>query len=707
MNESEKRSLFDWLSRKSTSPTSIQPGEALPMHLRALGLAFRSIELEPSWINGLRSLPSAALIVHVLPSSSLLDAILLDLLLRRYQLPPIEWAWGLESKWARLIWPKTKKIDSFAQPPEEKPSSVLLCLRPARTSAQLIRDSILPKFHSRLHQSSQDALRTLVLWQRQGKMTIHFFPQLFVWAKRSPRQAPSLAEFVFGTSESPSFLRSMGRLAFHRNAIHRGAQPLDLQAFLAAHPELSEDQGASALRYALLRRLERERTIVLGPIRKSSARICEEILRSPRLKRLIEHAANERKVPVSQVSREVEAELVRMAASPDPMMMSLLDPLLRFVWSRIYDGIQFEERDFERIRNAARNGPLILLPSHKSHIDYLIISSVFYQKGLAPPLIVAGDNLSFFPLGPLFRRGGAFFIRRSFHGEKLYPYIVAAYIRKVLLEGHSIELFIEGGRSRTGKLLPPKLGILTMIVDAALEARIPLQFVPIAISYERIVEEGTYVREHAGEDKKQENIGDLLRAPRILRSRYGRLYIQVGEILDLPSLFRETFGQEFTQNLHPLPISSAQRRAFISKIAHRVAYEINQATPVTPAALLALTLLCHRKRGIAHRQLVEQAEMLLRAFMEVGAPIAPLLLTQNQSLRIDSLKAAIDLFHEAKMLHIESPHPDPTEKIYSVPPEERLSVEYLKNNIIHFFVPQSIISSALGALGWEASRENL
>jgi 1-acyl-sn-glycerol-3-phosphate acyltransferase len=237
---------------------------------------------------------------------------------------------------------------------------------------------------------------------------------------------------------------------------------------------------------------------------------------------------------------------------------------------------------------------------------------------MAPPLIAAGDNLSFFPLGPVLRHSGAFFIKRSFKGKKLYPQLVDAYIRKILVEGWNVEVFVEGGRSRTGKMLPPKLGILTMIVDAALKLRghKEIRFVPISIGYERIVEEGSYVAESEGGDKQPENLQSLLRTPRVLRSRYGRLYLQFGEILSFDEAYAETtaLGSE----KHGAPAEPAheltppERRALVQRIAHRVTYEINRVTMVTPAALAATVADDpSRKRGIARKDLRARAEVLV------------------------------------------------------------------------------------------------
>src|SRR5258706_7227157 len=168
-----------------------------------------------------------------------------------------------------------------------------------------------------------------------------------------------------------------------------------------------------------------------------------------------------------------------------------------------------------------------------------MLSFVFFRHNLQLPLVAAGDNLSFFPLGPIFRRGGAFFIRRSFGGDRLYGAVVDAYIRRLIREGYSIEFFLEGGRSRTGKLLPPKLGLLNMIVEGALAVpNKEVYFVPVSIGYDRLVEGSAYVRELTGGEKQKEDARGLLKTTRVLRGHYGRLNIQFGEILSMHDIRR-------------------------------------------------------------------------------------------------------------------------------------------------------------------------
>jgi len=184
---------------------------------------------------------------------------------------------------------------------------------------------------------------------------------------------------------------------------------------------------------------------------------------------------------------------------------------LNLIFSKLYSEIDIPEKDINYIKDLLKTHTVILAPSHKSHIDYLVLSYMFYLNGLVPPHIAAGDNLSFFPMGYIFRRSGAFFLKRSFRHDKFYYTIFKQYLTKLLKDGFNIEFFIEGTRSRTGKLLPPKIGMLSMFFDAFWEnINKRIAILPVAVNYEKIIEEKSYVRELSGAEKQKENLNAVL-----------------------------------------------------------------------------------------------------------------------------------------------------------------------------------------------------
>jgi glycerol-3-phosphate O-acyltransferase len=434
-----------------------------------------------------------------------------------------------------------------------------------------------------------------------------------------------------------------------------------------------------------------------------------EIIKSPRLQGIIRDLAGEGEKERLVLTNRAYGMLRELESQPEAGVIRALDVALDTIVNRIYDGVEVDQEGLERVRAAAKRGTLVLLPSHKSHLDYLMLSFVFYHANLQLPLIAAGDNLSFFPLGLVLRRGGAFFIRRSFSGDRLYGSVVDAYVRRLIREGYSIEFFLEGGRSRTGKLLPPKLGLLNMVVEAALAVpNKELFFVPVSIGYDRLVEGSSYVRELTGGEKLEEDARGLLKTTGVLRGRYGRLNIQFGEILSLWDI--RANGDAPSSDRRGAAMHPAKRRALVTRLAHRVMAEINRATAVTPGAVVATALLNHPHRGISHGELTSICDRLVRVLKGLGARISPALLDERGELREEAIRDAAQLFIDADTVVATVPGEGASlartkrakiytgpDVMYVVPDDKRLSLDLTKNIIVHFFVPRALVSTALSS----------
>ncbi|MGZ3439481.1 MAG: 1-acyl-sn-glycerol-3-phosphate acyltransferase, partial [Polyangia bacterium] len=369
----------------------------------------------------------------------------------------------------------------------------------------------------------------------------------------------------------------------------------------------------------------------------------------------------------------------------------------------------------------------VIIPSHKSHIDYLVLSYVFLDNDLVPPLVAAGANLSFWPLGFFFRRGGAFFLRRTFKGDKLYGAVFRAYVRKMLRESFNIEFFIEGGRSRTGKMLAPKLGLLGMVVEAALDddgahAR-KAQLVPISIGYEKVIEEKSYAKEAAGGEKKKEDVKGLLKATRVLGAQYGRLNIQFDDPMPLGETLREYGALAAWDEEANVVVAAAeaQWKQATQRLAHRIVYGIDRVTAVTPTELTACALLATGKRGIARRELLSQARFLMERVRVTGGRLSAALVDDRGELDLEALDRAIELLARDGDLEVRAggtasgtfdiKSGRPLDEIYTVPEERRPRLAYYRNNAIHLFVADGLVALALigaakrGLVGVEELRQ--
>ncbi|MEA3471092.1 MAG: 1-acyl-sn-glycerol-3-phosphate acyltransferase, partial [Thermodesulfobacteriota bacterium] len=332
--------------------------------------------------------------------------------------------------------------------------------------------------------------------------------------------------------------------------------------------------------------------------------------------------------------------------------------------------------------------PFVVIPCHRSHIDYLLLSYVFYHNNIQLPFIAAGTNLLFWPLGHIFRKSGAFFLRRSFKGDALYRKVFEKYMKVLLEEGLPIEFFIEGGRSRTGKMVMPKYGMLSMIIQAYREGTIDdLAIIPVYIGYDRIIEEKSYLKELEGGEKEKEKTSTLIKSRSVLKRRYGSVYLNIGEPILLKS-YLSSLDVPFDE----MPLS--ERQSLYRKMGYEIANEINEKSVVTPFALTASGLLCHFKRGISNYDLMN----LLNEFYDY-LDFRKVRFSSTFANREKSLTDALNMLESSNLIAVMGPDKDEEEEfeeiVYSVDEDKRLTLEYYKNNILHFFLPISFVATSI------------
>jgi glycerol-3-phosphate O-acyltransferase len=414
--------------------------------------------------------------------------------------------------------------------------------------------------------------------------------------------------------------------------------------------------------------------------------MCQELLRGRELRDEVAAESTRSGVPEAQLMARAARLLDEIAADMQPWAITLLKQLLKIVFHRIYDGIDMDAEGMAKVREAARRGPLILCPCHRSHIDYLVLSYVFHDYELVPPHIAAGVNMSFFPAGQIFRRSGAFFLRRTFKGDPLYAAVFDMYMRKLLHEGYNIEFFIEGTRSRSGKFLTPKTGLLRSFADAVLSGQTSgVQVVPISIGYEKVIEERSYAEELAGGAKKAENAGALLRAGRVLGARYGRLDIEIDEPFELLPAVRAAGAEE--------GCDEATLKTAVRRVAHRIVYRISRVTAITPTALVAAALLASGRRGVTREDLIATCGLLAARARHYGARFERTVTDPEgpHGLHVEALDRALDLL--GKDRHVDA-RGVRGEEIYLIPDEHRGALDYYRNNVLHYWVDESLLAIA-------------
>lgn len=676
--------MADGTGSERAAPQVKRPYDPHPILRWVYRRFFSHIKVDQRFEQAVRGAAERGVPVYVMRSLSFLDFLCLDFLTKRFGLPLIRFANDLGLGILEPFGKGRRRLRFRRQVPEDRAlaetlkqqGSALLFLR---------KPPKLGRASKRGDKLDVDLIETLVKIQKESRQRILIVPQTFVWTVLPSTRRRTLTDLIFGPREWPGRIRVFLQfLLNYRNAVLHSGTPFDLAEFLATTTSSTDEQIADRVRYALLTRLERERSLVVGPEHKTPTRIQEELIRSPRLREEMQIEAERTQKSIETIEKEAVRELKKLCATQDPYWLRMYATTLSWLWNRIYDGVEIDMPGLERVRDAGRKGPIVFLPSHKSHVDYLVLSHVLGTNRISPPLIAAGDNLSFWPLGHVLRKGGAFFISRRFGGKKFYSALVATYIRKILLESFNLEFFLEGGRSRTGKLLEPKYGLLSMVIDAIFMLRgKPIHFVPVSIGYERIVESRTYEDELRGEEKRREDISGLLRTSNILRSRYGRLYVDFAEPISFDA-FRNELGLG-SDNLRP-----AQRRKLVQRLAQRTMAEINRVTVVTPVALCTTAHLSVGREGIDYHGLMHRVRLLSDVLALSGARFAGSLFDEAGHLRANTIEEANRLLIDSKDL-LQDGRADLAR--FRVPDTRRLGLEFQKNSILHHLVPYAVLCS--------------
>ena len=456
-------------------------------------------------------------------------------------------------------------------------------------------------------------LKRLVEAAEREQQELLLIPVGIYWG-RSPQKERSLFKLLFSEDwEVVGRTRKFFSTIIHgRNILLRMSEPLALSS-------ISSEQLGAAVAFRKVSRilrahLRKRRVATVGPDLSHRRTLLNEVLKMPGVRRAVAADANGDERSLEKAERKARDYVLEIAADVSPTTIRIVERFLHWLWRRIYDGIELNH--MERVHELARDKELIYVPCHRSHIDYLLLGYITYAEGLHLPHIAAGINLNIPVVGGILRRGGAFFLRRSFKGNRLYAAVFDAYLQQVMSRGHSIEYFVEGGRSRTGRLLEPKGGMLAMTVHSYIkEPKRPVVFVPFYFGYERLIEGDAFISELGGATKEKETLMGLIRSIKSLRENFGQVYVNVAEAIELDPLLDELRpgwrDTEFENGERPAWLSGV-----VTNLGNEIMQQINAAAAVTPISLLALALLATPKQkvgvGELRRQLQVSMDLLQR-----------------------------------------------------------------------------------------------
>jgi glycerol-3-phosphate O-acyltransferase len=683
------------------SPAPPSPASPAPEPQRSLlSRWFEPVRVPRDAAAGLQALAARGSLVFVMRSPGLLNFLYLRWFLRRLGLPTLRAAQGFHGffGWVARVRRSRRAFEDAV----------------ATGDASLV-------FLGR--RSEKDPFAALVRMQRDLFQPVFLIPVLLVWSRRAQKLKPSLWDVLYGSPEAPSaFANAIAFLRNFQRAIFDVGRPMDLQARLRERPGDPDALAARKLRGVLHQHLAREFRTAVGPPLKAPSRVREKVLRDRTLRGAIAAVAAETGRPAASLVAEAEKDLKEIASRFDPAFVGFLRGVLGWMFGRLYRSVEVDEAGLARLKRAAAEAPVVLCPSHKSHVDYLMVSWLLYEHGMTPPHVAAGINLAFWPFGQLARRGGAFFIRRKVKGDRIYTAVLRAYVKHLLRDRFPQEFYVEGGRSRTGKLLSPKSGLVSMEVDAWLDgAADDVLFVPVAIDYEKLIEASSYLRELSGAEKRKESLRGLLGAATVLFRQYERLYVQFEEPISLRRIASERLGEGAAslavdeawggEAEHPAGAlapgghgaRAEGKRALVQAVTNQIAYGISRAVTITPVGLVAAALLSHGRRGMTAAELARRVELLRGLAVEGGARLGRDLASSPADPRQPGAVAdAVRGLALAGTVRIEVAAGD---TIYLVPDEKRPGLDYHRNAVIHRFVEPAILAAAVQ--GGDAAGEPL
>lgn len=367
---------------------------------------------------------------------------------------------------------------------------------------------------------------------------------------------------------------------------------------------------------------------------RSFAAMRQLVLSYPTVQEAMQNQSRSRKVKIEQVQMEAVKIFDKLCGDTDLKVMSGFSYILRKIWRRLYENIHVEEDGLKALREASKKGPILFVPTHRSYIDFLIVSYICFSEGLPVPCIMAGEDfLGVLLVRWLFRHSGAFFVRRSFSDDPLYTSIYGAYIEQLLIDGKSIEFFIEGTRSRSGKMLHPKTGMLSVVSNTYFDRKVSdLMFCPITINYEKTMEGDLYSNELLGENKIKESLRNLLSSSSILNVSFGSISVRLSTPISLAKYSQDMTKMVKQVSLVPGSTSndSSQfdpyskpdhRRVLVREFAYTIASKLNSDSECMPTHLVA-TLMLMYPQGLTKELLIDKTEWLRLEILKRGGKVA-------------------------------------------------------------------------------------
>lgn len=542
-------------------------------------------------------------------------------------------------------------------------------------------------------QVSPRLVRLVEICLQNPDTVIHFVPVTILWG-RSPDKEDSLFKLLMADEwRVPSISKQIFNIGvMGRDTFVQFYEPKNLAKLVAdGKQETGTDDKwviAEYVQNRLKGYLNRQRTSIIGPDLSDKRNITSEILQSVAVQEAIMQKVSESGKPMYEIKDEARGYINEIASDYSYSVVRVFERFLNHLWTRLYDGV--EVRHFDRVRKLAPDYQIVYVPCHRSHMDYLLLSYIIHSSGLRVPHIAAGVNLNMPVVGDILRAGGAFFLRRSFRDNPLYGAVFKEYLHSLMKRGSPIEYFIEGGRSRSGRLLAPKLGMLAMTVNSYLRSPAkPVVFIPAYISYERIMEGATYVGELKGKPKAAENPLDLLKTAKKIERIFGTVNLSFGEPLYLDK-FIDKFSvdtalanaEKTNKNDEKVAENDKKINAMIENLGVKILQHINRTAVVNPVSLIALVLLSTPKAALDESHFLTQ----LALYQHIAQA-----LPYDDDTAVTTMTPQEMLEYGKKLKLIETT-PHLLGNVVKVADKQAPMLNYFRNNILHIFIIPSLLA---------------
>jgi len=511
--------------------------------------------------------------------------------------------------------------------------------------------------------SGPDRLARLLAWAQKADVEVDLVPVEVLWGPAANR--PRLRSLWLGDPFAPPrWLRWLH--------VRRGEACRVIAAAPGTRSELESHapRGLAAfVRARAVRALSAQEREIFGERLKVARFVAEEVLAEPEFQDRVAAAGAASGLTRAESLAQAERALRELATGHRRLALGIFSRLSRWLTQLAFEpDVSLDPDQIAQLRELARGASLVFLPSHQSNVDHLVIFHALASAGLAPPFTAAGINLSFWPMSRLLRGTGAFFIRRS-GDDPVYREALRAFTAYLLRRHFHLEFFIEGTRTRSGKLLPPRYGLLRYAAEAGRDpAGGDVLFVPASLGYDQVLEVGEYVRQQRGEGRERESLRFTLgQIRKARRQRLGRIYLRFAEPISLRAHTAQHGGE----------------RLALEKLAFAICTRINAVRPLLPTAVLCSVLLGSDRRALTLAEIEAETERVIGYARERGIELAG-------ELSIGAAEAAGAALAALRATGTIESYAGGVEPVFHIPEERRHAASYYRNSVLHCFLGRAI-----------------